>query len=308
MINDTDGPDNRIPEPLETAEIRMADGASITLRRHGNPTGPRIMFSHGNGLAADLYYPMWRLLMDRFDLVLWDLRNHGWNPVGERRRHNMPTFASDSRTIAEATDIHFGAKPRIGVFHSVAGIAALLHQIEDEDGYAGLVLLDPPICHLGKTVEELLEIGDAMAERTRQRRRLFDSWREYTNSVGHSPMSRLIPSETRDLLAQTTLRALPSGGYELCCPPEYEAQIYEYCFGWSMQVHHDLEGRDDFCPIKAIGSDPTVPYSFMPAMDLGTWVKLSYDFIPESTHFLPLEHPEECVALTVAFLEEHGLA
>ena len=115
--------------------------------------------------------------MDRFDLVLWDLRNHGWNPVGERRRHNMPTFASDSRTIADATDIHFGAKPRIGVFHSVAGIAALLHQVEDADGYAGLVLLDPPICHLGKTVEELLEIGDAMAERTRQRRRLFDSWR-----------------------------------------------------------------------------------------------------------------------------------
>ena len=38
-----------------------------------------------------------------------------------------------------------------------------------------------------------------------------------------------------------------------------------------MQVHHELEGRDDFCPIKAIGSDPTVPYSFMPAMDLGTW-------------------------------------
>ena len=172
----------------------------------------------------------------------------------------------------------------------------------------GLVLPDPPICHLGKTVEELLEIGDAMAERTRQRRGLFDSWREYTNSVGRSLMFRLIPSETRDLLAQTTLRALPSGGYELCCPPEYEAQIYEYCFGWSMQVHHELEGRDDFCPIKAIGSDPTVPYSFMPAMDLGTWVKWSYDFIPESTHFLPLEHPEECVALTVAFLEEHGLA
>ena len=63
----------------------MADGASITLRRHGNPTGPRIMFSHGNGLATDLYYPMWRLLMDRFDLVLWDLRNHGWNPVGRTR-------------------------------------------------------------------------------------------------------------------------------------------------------------------------------------------------------------------------------
>ena len=65
-----------IPDPLEAVEIQMTDGAPITLRRHGNPSGARIVFSHGNGLAADLYYPFWSLLPDRFDIMLYDYRSH----------------------------------------------------------------------------------------------------------------------------------------------------------------------------------------------------------------------------------------
>ena len=41
-----------IPEPLSVHEIRMDDGAVITLRRHGNPAGPRLVMSHAYGLAS----------------------------------------------------------------------------------------------------------------------------------------------------------------------------------------------------------------------------------------------------------------
>ena len=63
----------------------MADGALIMLRRHGNAAGPRLVLSHGNGLAADLYYPFWSLFTDRYDIILYDFRSHGWSPVGDRR-------------------------------------------------------------------------------------------------------------------------------------------------------------------------------------------------------------------------------
>ena len=66
-----------VPTPLETVKVQMADGAPIALRRHGNPSGPRMVFSHGNALAADLYYPFWSLLMERFDIVLYDICSHG---------------------------------------------------------------------------------------------------------------------------------------------------------------------------------------------------------------------------------------
>ena len=47
----------------------MDDGVPIMLRRHGNPSGPRLVLSHGTGLAIDVYYPFWSLLADRFDFL-----------------------------------------------------------------------------------------------------------------------------------------------------------------------------------------------------------------------------------------------
>jgi pimeloyl-ACP methyl ester carboxylesterase len=285
----------------------MPDGTSVVLRRHGNPSGPRIVFSHGNGLAADLYYPLWSLLTDRFDLILHDLRNHGWNPVWERRTHNFPAFVSDNQHIAAVIAARFGKKPLIGVFHSASGISALLSQMADRRSFAGLALLDLPLCPPGQSPGDLAAIGDVAAQRARQRITQFDRRQDLTKALSRSRSFRLIPAETLELFGRTTLRASPSGGYELCCPPEYEAQIYEYGFGWAIQLHDTLERQGLSCPVKAIGSDPTMPYSFMPAMDLSNLVAMDYDFIPRSTHFLPLEFPEECAAMIVEFLDEHGL-
>ena len=100
----------QVPEPLATAEARMADGEVIVLRRHGSPGGPRLVVSHCNGFAADAYYPFWSLLTDRFDVVLFDLRNHGWNLVGNRENHGIETLVDDHGHIAEAIDRHFGCQ------------------------------------------------------------------------------------------------------------------------------------------------------------------------------------------------------
>ena len=109
-----------VPEPLATAEIRMADGTPTTLRRYGNPNGRRIITSHGNGFAADAYYPFWLLFLDRFDVVVYDYRNHGWNPVGDRKVHNVPTFIRDKASVVSGAASNFGEKAAIGVFHSLS--------------------------------------------------------------------------------------------------------------------------------------------------------------------------------------------
>ena len=56
-----------------------------------------------------------------------------------------------------------------------------------------------------------------------------------------------------------------------------------------------------------IGSDPTTPFSFMAALDLSTMIQINYDFVPESTHFLPLEYPAVCINTMLAFLEGNDL-
>ena len=107
-----------VPEPLSTLDVQVDDETVITLRRHGNPDGPRLVLSHGNGLAIDLYYPFWSLLTDEFDLIMYDLRNHGWNSITSLQNHNIPTLVQDHDKILDAIDLHYGDKHKIGVFHS----------------------------------------------------------------------------------------------------------------------------------------------------------------------------------------------
>ncbi|MXW02226.1 MAG: hypothetical protein F4X59_12605 [Holophagales bacterium] len=82
-----------VPEPLAVDEVRLDEETVTTLRRHGRPDAPlRLVLSHGNGLAIDAYYPFWSLLEDEFDLIVYDVRNHGWNAVGEQTNHNIPAM------------------------------------------------------------------------------------------------------------------------------------------------------------------------------------------------------------------------
>ena len=61
------------------------------------------------------------------------------------------------------------------------------------------------------------------------------------------------------------------------------------------------------CPIKVLGADPTLPFAYLPTLDLGDIREVDYDFLPDATHFLPLEQPEACAAALREFLAEHGL-
>ncbi len=314
------------------------DADTVTvLRRHGNASGPRLVLSHGNGLAVDLYYPFWSLLEDDFDLVLYDLRNHGWNRVGARDRHNVPTLISDHREILAAIDQHFGAKPKTGIFHSVSGLIALLSSgtaalmpSAGFDPLAAQILLDPALRKPGASPLEFDDAAarplrprpqrprakrgpsrlefDAAAERaaeiTSRRGYRFASREAYADFLAYLPaFTRVVPG-VRDLVARTTLRRSADGqAFELRCPRDYEAQIVGYIRSYSPLVDlHDLD-----CPTKVIGADPTLPYAYLPTLDLGDMDTVDYDFLPETTHFLLLEKPAECVAIIREFLAAHRL-
>lgn len=292
-----------IPEPLSVHEVRMEDGATIVLRRHGNPAGSRLVLSHGNGLAIDLYYPFWSLLTEDFDLIIYDLRNHGWNGLSTSQNHNIPTFTRDQSRILHAIDRHYGKKPKIGVFHSVSALTTLLSSTEIGK-FSGLVLFDPPICSRGRSYEEFEAAAHRMATLARRRTPRFQARNDFIELLPYSPsLQRVVPG-IFELMARTTLRKSTDGQeYELCCPPDYEAQIIDYAGNFAVLVDFEHVG----CPVKVIGADPTLPYSYLPTFDLSHIAKVDYDFLPESTHFLQLEQPVECVDAMRQFLDTHNL-
>ena len=302
-----------IPEPLAVCEVRPDADTVITLRRHGNPAGPRLVLSHGNGLAADLYFPFWSLLMDEYDLIVHDLRNHGWNKVGTIARHNVPSFVRDHNCILAAIDEHYGKKPKIGVFHSVSALVTLMassmpaqHLPSAADSaFAALVLFDPPLCKPGVSQVKFDEATEKTATMTRRRARVFESREQFIQLLECLPTFRNFVPGARELMALTTLQDAGDGeSYQLCCPPDYEAQIIDYT-----RIFSPLMDFDDLrCPTKAICADPTLPYSYLPTFDMSDILSVDYDFLPDTSHFLQLEQPEECVATMREFLEQNVLS
>ena len=293
-----------VPEPLATHEVQMSDDAVITLRRHGNPDGTRLILSHGNGLSIDLYYPFWSLLTDEFDVFVYDLRSHGWNPVGSLSGHTVPTFVEDHDAILGAIEGHYGAKPQVGVFHSVSSFAPLLSPTAGRR-FSALVLFDPPLRKPGVTSNEFDAAAERTAKMAERRAPSFKTREDYMELLGFMPTFKHTMPGVIDLMATTTLREAEDGsGFELRCPREHEAQIIAHARIFAVLV--DFAAMR--CPTKVIGADPTLPYSYLPTLDLSDIMTVDYDFLPDATHLLQLEQPSNCVAAMRDFLEPAGLA
>ena len=293
-----------MPEPLAVVEVHADDGTPIILRRHGNPDGPRLVVSHGNGFSVDAYYPFWSLLLDRFDVILWDQRSHGWNPVGELDAQTVPAMVADHGCVGRAVDRHFGVKSKVGVLHSMSALTAVLYAAGGDE-FSAMVLFDPVICPLGCDPVDVVDVQAKlrnMSVSVRRRPQRFESVEVLAESIGRASVFGLLLPGVAELLAETMLRPAADGdGYELRCSSEHEARIIDQSVDWVLRV--DLGSLS--CPVKAIGSDPTVPFSFLPSVDLGHILVLDYDFVPDTSHFLLLEKPEECLDAMLPFLERH---
>ena len=269
---------------------------------YGGTGSPRIILSHGNGLAADAYYPFWSLLTGRFDLFIYDYRSHGLSSVGDRYSQNVPTFVLDLDNVLRAVTEQFGYKPPIGIFHSLSAAVALLHS-QERGGFEALVLFDPPLCPPGGLPSDMVGVGTRLGVQAGRRRVRFESRVELADRLRDLPAYYRFKPAVVDLLVASITRPLEGGGFELRCPREYESQVFRYFFGWAMAI--DLERIS--CPVKAICADPTERFSFMPSINLSVLDSLDYDFLPETTHFLQMEEPEQCATLTLDFLQKCGL-
>ncbi len=294
-----------VPQPRETARVSLGSGIATVLRRYGNPDGPRLIVSHGNGLAVDAYYPFWSLFLEDFEVVVYDCRNHGHNPLGPPEEHNPRVFAEDlDGAILPGVQAIFGHKPTVGCFHSLSALVSLLLPSRGS-GFRGLVLFDPPVYRPGIAPKIFDERMAAAAHMLRIRANEFASVDDFVDLSQMSPLLVGIDRPSLRLMAEALLRPRSDGpGYSLRCPPAYEAQAMEFITAYAVLV--DIEKMR--CPVKVIGGDPTSSFSFLPSEQVSELFLADYDFVPDSTHYLQLQFPERCHDLTIRFLEGIGIA
>jgi pimeloyl-ACP methyl ester carboxylesterase len=296
-----------IPKPNAVVDAVMDDGAIIRLRRHGTADGPRLALSHGNGMAIDGYFPFWKRLLDRYDLVLYDFRNHGQNPIHDPPNHNWQQFIRDDERLWHIIRERFGAKPIAGVFHSLSAVASVMHTVKMGKRWDPLVLFDPPIHPRdGHPLQALQKASqDDIAGRARRRKERYKDPSDLAAIFAHLPQFRTWQPEAYELMARATLRHDEAAGdWVLACPRELEAHIFSGNRDGSIWPRL----RNFPVPFKLVCGDPDGEFKSPPAIigrAIAEETRCEYEAIPNTGHFLQIERPDECMRAMESFLRKH---
>jgi pimeloyl-ACP methyl ester carboxylesterase len=291
-----------------TLEVRMDDGALIFVRQYGRPQGPRLVLSHGNGLAIDGYLPFWSRLCDRYEVMVFDFRHHGRNPSRPQWAHDWPTLVRDMERVWTEINGGFGAKPTAGVFHSMSAICSILHTLDYGRRWELLALFDPPFYARDGHPLRAANQGakQDLAARARRRTQSYKSPEDFARQLASIPVFRRWRPEAYGLMARATLRHDEGSGlWMLACPRELEARIFEATADptiWPRMAHLPV-------PVKLICADPDSEDAGPPSLigrAMAAELPIEYEAIPDTTHFLQIERPDECVRATEDFLASHG--
>lgn len=297
-----------VPEPLAVIDVATGDGAVIRVRRHGNPRGHRLFVSHGNGFAIDGYVAFWTRFLDDFEVIAFDVRNHGWNALAAPSNHDYAHMARDLERVREAAAAEFGAKPSAGLFHSMSAQAAMIAALEIGWRFDALVLFDPPNNPAeGHPVRgPMVAYLNTLAAWAIGRRGRFDDPAELARDYAGTRAGREWTAGTHRKMAEAVLRATPQGGWKLRCPRELEAAMYAQ--GITLDLWPPASAFAG--PMKLIGSDPSRERPDPTALsNRALAADGSYDYLamPNAGHLLQLEQPAACADAAREFLAKCGL-
>ena len=287
-----------LPKPLVEHSLTLSDGAELVIRQHGRASAPRLVLSHGNGLAIDGYAAFWLPLCQTHEVIVFDMRNHGRNPLHGLAQHRFDRLALDIGEVFECINEVFGARPCAGIFHSMSAIAATTRLATAGPYCDALVLVDPPVYPpSGHRLEqgELAEMK-ALAERASRRPADYASPDELATSFANGRAFKRWVTRAAQDMAMATLRLHESTQrWHLSCPREYEAKIYVTN---SEPIAWQALTSDLSLPVLLLGGDPQLENQMQPALlseAISQEGPIEYRSVPQTTHFLQIEEPLACI-------------
>lgn len=260
------------------------------------------MLSHGVGFAIDGFAMMWRHLEAEFDLVLFDMRGHGQNPVGDPASVSGPRIVEDMKDVLAKVRASWGDEPVWGCFHSYAGLTALRLESAEPGCFAGLIVMEPPatraLDHPAFAAFERSRI--ALAERTVKRQAVFESVDELAAKyAGRSQFARFVNGAAAELARSLVV---PDGQrWRLACDPAFEAAFY------ASNADDGLWERLDrvACPVMMLAGGDDLKNEVPPAIvgrDLAHAGGFDLVEVAGATHMMVLERPRFVAELTRAFV------
>lgn len=253
--------------------------------------GPPLVLVHATGFHARLWDPYAGHLRDRFRVIAYDQRGHGdssrptngmdWSPLSE-----------DLFILIEALNI----EDCFAAGHSSGGAAVAVCAALHPGSIHRAVLIDP-VLRDERTHNTTPPLSNPMADRTRRRRAVWESPHQFEEAMRRRDAFARWRPEFVTLYTHHGLRRRADRHYELKCPPDVEADMYEHAprfDPWPALKQITIPTL----LIRAVGVQPGRGTS---PPDAAARIPFCREQSIESSHFIPMEQPEQLLTAMEEF-------
>ena len=268
--------------------------------------GPLVHLSHATGFCAGMYGPLAKRLRSRLRVIGMDDRGHGTTaaPADLRKLESWDVFANDLERFFEYLN-----EPIIAMGHSRGAVTSMMVAIKRPDLVRAVILIDPTI--LAPSLNLLLlmtqkagltgfiPIVSGAAHRKRvwpDQQTILDAYR--TKRSFSAWKDGFLEGYVRHCTKKTE-----DGTITLCCEPAWEARCFAVCPADVWKALPRLQvptlvlygsQSDVFLSSAARKFRRKVPHAFLQRFD-------------QTSHFVPMERPDETAEAILSFLGEKHL-
>ena len=253
-----------------------------------------ILLVHATGFHARCWDKTVAGLGDRHVIAI-DQRGHG-------RSDNTPFDKWDQFGADLAGFItQLGLSNLVGVGHSMGGFALALAASQLKDVFSQLILFDPvvmdPAMYTGEVARNTGMPIDSIGHPVARRRNSFSGPDEMFDALrpkgGYGIWQEAV---MRDYCQYGLLPAEEGEGYQLACPPEFEASVYMGSSGTNI-YEAIAEVKVPVFIVRAKGRKPDqveMDFSLSPTWEhLATRFPQGHDnYRPDLSHYIPMQDPE----------------
>ena len=263
----------------------------------------QVYFCHGNSLSAGTYRPFLEMLCSN-DIQIYanDIRGHGLS-TQKNTSHikNWDIFIRDLEQVVST----LVKPPVIGMGHSIGGYfiyaaAALYPHL-----FSRVILLDPVIFPLNIIwfAALLRKTGQAgklpLPRMTRKKKFEFLSRQEAVIHYSKKGMFQSWRPEYVQAYVETAIKKNKAAKYELCCRPEFEAQIYEFVPFNTWQHAKKIK-----VPVMVIRAEKSDLFYRKAGIRLAKTIKdCTFIELKNLGHFLMMEDPDRIIGAVLPFIQ-----
>jgi pimeloyl-ACP methyl ester carboxylesterase len=268
-------------------------------------SGAPLHFAHANGYPPAAYRPLLQRLGEQYHVVAMRMR-----PLWPSAN---PAVFSDWRELADDLALFLdqqGLEQVIGVGHSMGATTTLRLALRQPERFRSLVLIDPVIFppFISIAWDLVFRLGLAyrfhpLVKGALRRRSCFENRSVMFANYRKKEVFRRMSDESLQAYVDSLACTDTQGEIQLCYPADWEARIYATGIRADLEIWRQLPGLVP--PVLFLRGSDTDTFQANTARLVEKRLKTArITSIPDTTHLVALERPDQVYQSIVQFLSE----